>query len=252
MIKKIILVCMLAAASSFATWDLFPVLENHKGQAKLGAAYKTYEVKHRDYDLFFVNAGVRYTVIQDLELALTIPYRALVYVDGENIGEERLGNLQFSTRYQFIPVMNVFADIGIPVRDIDDDAWDLNFGLQFSSRINQLINFGSELAATFIVVPDYDDVPIDLYGGACLRFAVTPQFTPYVGTLFTLTLGGYSDNGYQYSHGGGHVALGPYIGAIYDFNDFVSLDAWAQISRYVNVDNATLFVTTGLSVLVNF
>ena len=35
MLKKIVLAAAVAVSTSFATWDYFPVLESHKGQAKL-------------------------------------------------------------------------------------------------------------------------------------------------------------------------------------------------------------------------
>ena len=252
MFKRIILACALATVSSFATWDLFPVLENHKGQAGLGATYHTYEYNDVDYRYLDLHAGARYTVIQDLELALSIPYRAFVYIDDKNVENNEFGNLLFSTRYQFIPVMNVFADIYIPITHMDEDIWGLDVGLQFSRRISQLINFGSQLGASLRTEYDFSDGFFDVYGSACLRFAVTPQFTPYFGTSINFSLGGFSDEGYEYSHGGGNLYLGPYVGAIYDFNNTVSVDAWGRIGRYVNEDNATLFITTGLSVLFNF
>ena len=253
MFKRIILACALAAVSSFAAWDLFPVLENHMGQARLGATYQTHEYEDRDYQIIKLNAGVRYTVIQDLELALSIPYWLLTYVDGERYFGNEFGNLNFSTRYQFIPVMNAFVDVSVPVRDIDDGTWGFDLGLQFSRRVNQLINFGSQLGTSYAIWRDYDGVPIDVYGSACLRFAVTPQFTPYYGTSFNFSLGEFTDGGYEYSHGGGDLYLAPYVGAIYDFNDFVSVDAWGKIGRYVTIDDYPDFIfVAGLSILVNF
>ena len=253
MFKKIILASALAAVSSFAAWDLFPVLEKHNGQVKLGTTYNTYEFMDYDNHSLNIFAAARYTVIQNLELALSMPYRALTYIDGKNIDLDGFGDLHFSARYQFIPTMNVFVDVYAPVWDISDDPWDFDIGLQFSRRVNRLINFGSQLRADFAVRNGYDDIPIDVYGSACLRFAVTPRFTPYFGTSFGLDLGEYSDHGYQYSHGGGDLYLGPYVGALYDFNDFISVDGWVMISKYVNVDEMPdFFFTTGLSVLVNF
>ena len=54
MFKKIILASALAISSSFATWDLFPVLENHKGQAKLATSFTNYTWHDNDYDALSV------------------------------------------------------------------------------------------------------------------------------------------------------------------------------------------------------
>jgi hypothetical protein len=253
MLKRIILACALAAVSSFATWDLFPVLENHKGQAKLGASTFYREINDHDMYALILGAGARYTVIQDLELALDLPYRMFTYIDGENADIDGFGDLHFSTRYQFIPTMNVFVDVYAPVRHINDGSWDFDVGLQFSRQIDQLLSFGSQLGASFTIFRDQDYIPLYVNGAACIRFAVTPQFTPYFGPSFTLFLGHYYDDGNHYFHGSGDLYLGPYVGAIYDFNDFVSIDFWAKIGQYVNVkDYFDPTIYTGLYVLINF
>lgn len=253
MLKKIILACALATVSSFATWDLFPVLENHKGQAKLGASTFYREINDRDMYALILRAGARYTVIQDLELALDLPYRVFTYIDGENADIDGFGDLHFSTRYQFIPTMNVFVDVYAPVRHINDGSWDFDVGLQFSRQIDQLLSFGSQLGASFTIFRGYDYIPLYVDGAACIRFAVTPQFTPYFGPSFNLFLGHYSDDDNHYFHGSGDLYLGPYVGAIYDFNDFVSIDFWAKIGQYVNVDDySDPTVSAGLYVLFNF
>ena len=253
MLKRIILACALAAVSSFATWDLFPVLENHKGQVKLGSTMSYREYKDTTLYALTLRAGARYTVIQDLELALDLPYRALTYIDGENADIDGFGNLHFSTRYQFIPVMNVFVDIYAPVWHIDEGSWNIDVGLQFSRQIDQLLSFGSQLGAGFTIPHDFDYAFIDVYGSACIRFAVTPQFTPYFGPSFDFYLGQYSNEKHHYSHVGGNLYLGPYVGAIYDFNDFVSIDFWAKMGQDVKVkDYFDPTISTGLYVLINF
>jgi len=77
MIRKIFLASALVASSAFATWDLFPVLANHKGQAKVAAALQTYEYMRHDFGVFGTAASARYTVIPKLELALDVPYRIM-------------------------------------------------------------------------------------------------------------------------------------------------------------------------------
>ena len=73
MFKKIILASALAISTSFASWDLFPVLENHKGQARLATSFTNYTWHDDVYNSLSMYAGVRYTAVPNLELAINIP-----------------------------------------------------------------------------------------------------------------------------------------------------------------------------------
>jgi len=256
MFKKIILSSALAISSSFAAWDLFPVLENHKGQAKLAMSFTNYTWHDNDYDALGMSAGVRYTVVPNLELALNVPYRFFTYYAGENMEVDGFGTPAFSTRYQFIPTMNVFADVYFPFGDdsrVEKDAWILNVGLQFSTRLSQLINFGSQLGVYLATYGENQYAPFSAFVNAEFDFAVTSQFTPYIEAIATVELGGFEeDEGYEFSNGGGNTYVELGVGAKYDINRIVSLDASVDLGKWVNEKDAPVFIRASLAALFNF
>ena len=93
MFKKIILASALAISTSFASWDLFPVLENHKGQTRFTTTYSTYSDEGREYHALNLTLGSRYTVFPDLELALIVPYHVFSYYNGNKIGTDGTGKI---------------------------------------------------------------------------------------------------------------------------------------------------------------
>ena len=256
MFKKIILASALAISTSFASWDLFPVLENHKGQARLTTSYGTYSVDEADYDALDLVAGVRFTVVPNLELALNIPYRFFTYFADENTEVDGFENPVYSARYQFIPSMNVFADVFIPVGDetlVEDGAWMFNVGLQFSTRFSSLLNFGSELGANLATCGENRYAPFSAFVNTELDFTVTSQFTPYIRAKVNVELGGYEeDDGYEFSNNGGETYVDLGIGAKYAFNQIFSLDASVDFAKWVTIDDSPTFITASLSALFNF
>ena len=93
MIRKIFLASALVASTAFASWDLFPVLGNHKGQAKIAADLQTYEYTRHDFGILETAASARYTVIPKLELALGVPYRIMTQDNGNEQDMDGLGNI---------------------------------------------------------------------------------------------------------------------------------------------------------------
>lgn len=254
MFKKIILASILAISTSFAAWDLFPVLENHKGQAKLRTSLATCTLHKVNYTLDMF-AGVRYTVVSDLELALSVPYAVFSYA-GKNIGINGFGNPELSARYQFIPTMNVFADVYFPVGDesVVDESWGFTAGLQFSTRFSPLLNFGSELGVSFETYGERRNAPLSAFVDAELDFAVTPQFTPYIVASVDVNLGGFDKiDGYEFGNADGgytYIALGG--GTKYDINQIVTLDASVWFSKLVNRIDSPVSISVSLAAFFNF
>lgn len=252
MLKKIILASALAVVSSFAAWDLFPVLENHKGQTMVSSSYMTTSIEDKQYHSLNLYFGSRYTVIPNLELALIVPYHVFSYYGGNKIGTDGTGSISLFSRYQFIPTMNVFADIYFPNEGYYEDPWYFNFGLQFSRKVNQLFNFGSQLSVRTATKGEGEDVPLSTSASLELDFTVTESFAPYIRTNGSLELGAFSDHGYQFSHGGGDLYLSSTIGVKYDFNETISIDASGSIGKVVNEDDSSLDVGAALAFLLNF
>lgn len=256
MIRKIFLASALVASTAFASWDLFPVLGNHKGQAKVASSLKTYEYLHHDYSIFGAAASVRYTVIPKLELALDLPYRIMTEDNGKDQNMDGLGNIGLSARYQFTSSMNAFTDVFIPVGDDsynEKGAWGFNVGAQYSVEFSQMLNFGSELGVNFETKGDDHEAPVFAFGAAELDFRLSPQFTPYIGTNLAVGIGAFKHYSYLSSHGGGEVYIEPYIGGTYDINHNISLDVSASFGKWINADNSPNVTTTAsLALLFNF
>jgi len=259
MFKKIVLAGTLVTVSSFATWDLFPVRENHKGQVKIGASFSTYEFEDRDFGAFDVYAGLRSSIYSGWEIAFNVPYRVFTHEKGYDAEMDGVGNIGFSTRYQFIPFMNAFFDVSLPVGDKsynEDDDWNFDVGLQYSTQFNALLNFGSQLGFNFATKGENEEAPISMKTAVELDFKIIPEeFTAYVGLDFDLFLGRFTDHGYQYSHDGGGVYLGPYAGVTYNFEqlDMLSVDASLRFGKCINMhDYPDNFLIVNLAFLLDF
>lgn len=230
MFKKIALATALIASASFATWDKFPVLEAGKGQAKVGMDYNM----QGDWSGLDLYAGARYSVISNLELGLVLPYTIFTDDDCDDkiCGDDPDGlkNLTIMARYQFMPAMNAFVDVDLPIgeEELADDGLGLHFGVQYSMPINEMISLGSE-AGLWMATEGDDEVspPWNLNVGAELDFAVMPQLTPYVGLDFNMHLGENTHDGDDIpgSDESGEIGIWLTLGAGYAINQMIGIDA---------------------------
>lgn len=249
MFKKFILASALMISASFASWDIFPVLEKHKGEAMVSINEK---MKSDLYVTAFIT-GARFSVIDNLELGFKIPYVVYAEYKDTKVNMSGLGNLTLLTRYQFIPTMNAFVDVDIPVGDESctlKNVWTFTAGAQFSTTINDRMIIGSKLSTTISTKGDYDSAPWVLNAGLALEFPVLPQFSPYFGSEMHFSLGNFVDNeGYQYSHGGGEVGFNPFMGAKYAINDLFTIDASTRFflgEHYYGIHTTTTFSVAAL------
>jgi len=136
--KKVLIAAFLCAASSFAAWDKFPVLEDGKGEAKAGIYSYRQSAGPSVDDGSGIYAGVRYSPLQNLEL-LAI--------------QEVYGDYTLGARYQVIPVLALGVDVGFP---IISTAWSFAPSLQFSmDLVPGLLSLGSNVGVS-IYTEDYD------------------------------------------------------------------------------------------------
>lgn len=215
MIKKIALAASLAATASFATWDYFPVQEAGKGQAEVIASYSM----QGDYSGFALGIGARYTIVQNFELGIGIPYT--VFTDDgwdETDDPDGLNNIPLMLRYQFMPAMNAFLDVELPVGDEEivgyNDGLGFYFGVQYSQKFG-MVDFGSELGLGIRTEGD-DEIspPFDLHIGLEGDFAINEMLTPYVGLDLNMWLGEYTHDGDELlgSDASGKLGIAPFVG----------------------------------------
>lgn len=254
MFKKIALAAALAATASFATWDKFPVLEQGKGQAKAGVTYN----KTGKWSGLDLNLGARYTVVQNFEIGVAVPYTVFTKYDG-NDGADGIKNIPLMFRYQFMPILNGFMDIDLPIGEEElmwhsQDGLGLHFGVQYSQNFG-MVNLGSELGLA-VQVTDGDDKtnpPWDLNLGVEGDFAVNEMITPYVGLDLNVLLGKASYDGHDADESNtGDMGIAPYLGVGIAFNPMFTLDLCASFGigdDYYGEDTAMSFSGT---LFINF
>ncbi|MCL1956337.1 MAG: transporter [Fibromonadales bacterium] len=122
--KKVLASALICAASSFAAWDYFPVIEYGKGEAKFsfeqGRKGNNAE-PNEDHDF-----KIRYSPLENLELLSQLGYT-------------------FGARYQIIPVLSAGLDIGFP---IPGTAWSFTPNVQFSTNLTEALALGSNVQVT--------------------------------------------------------------------------------------------------------
>jgi len=153
--KKVLAVALICAASSaFASWDLFPVKEAGKGEAKLGVQY-TIPAEKTSY--LGLNLGARYSIIEGLEAAVLLKGDKGGFVltsdyDGNDLKQTGLDKPIIGVRYWLPLGLGIFADVALPfggekIVGKEPDVG-LNAGLQYSTKINEQLSIGSEAAVT--------------------------------------------------------------------------------------------------------
>ncbi len=224
MFKKVALAAAIAATASFATYNYFPVLDNHKGQVTIGEA----DVFQDKSTVGILYVKGRYTVIPNLELGLDIPFVVVNYWDGDDTEHTGLDNITLMGRYQFMPTMNAFLDFALPTcnDDIcgDDDHFTFHFGAQYSQKFG-MIDFGSELGLALETKgKDKATPPWTLNLGLEGDFLVSQMFVPYVGLDLGMLLGKYTNDGEDGDKSyTGKFGIAPFLGANINFNQMFTL-----------------------------
>lgn len=193
MFKKIILAIAIVASASFATWDYFPVLEAGKGSAAAGLYYDW----HHDWSQAGLKAGVRYSIIQNLEISLQswgFQFWGETDCKGCANGGSGLRDLTLGGRYQITPMVNAFVDFLLPIGSTDNDGPGTNhpgsdelalyLGGQFSMPIEQApgLAFGTEAGLFWGFEHDNRERGLELHLGGEIDYTIANiGLTPYAG-----------------------------------------------------------------------
>ena len=224
MFKQIALACALVVTTSFASWDLFPVLENHKGETRVGIEF----YDQGETQSLHPYVGSRYTVLPNLELAATLPY--LVELNSNDNG---LGNPTAMVRYQFLENLNAFVDVTIPTTYgyYTNSAWAFFFGAQYSQKFG-IVNLGSQLGMR-IETQGKDKIspPLLLNGVIETAFEFGSPIIPLINVAATMEIGEYSYDGENYGDNHtGHGNVSPGAGATFVINQTFSIRALGRIA----------------------
>ncbi len=223
MLKKAFLAATLCATASFATWDKFPVLEDHKGEIIVGAEF----IKQGEPMQLTPYVGSRYTVMPNLELGVILPY----YVNLNMNNENGLANPIFMARYQFLPMMNAFLDVRVPISNdpYNNSEWSFNFGAQYSQNLG-VVDFGAELSLKVNTRgDDKESPPLRLNFGAEADFNLGIPLTPFIGADGLMMIGKFTHEGENFGRSyTGDMAVLPYAGLKYAVNSNVCVQASAK------------------------
>ena len=232
MLKKIALACAFTISVSFASWDLFPVLENHKGETRVGVSFE----KQGEPMELMPYVGSRYTVMPNLELAVLVPYYIHLNMNNDN----GLSDPNFMVRYQFLPFLNAFLDIRIPISysPSSSGAWAFSFGAQYSQKFG-IVNFGSQLGL-MIATRGNNKIspPMTLQAAVEADFEFGAPVIPFVGVNAAMEIGKYTKEGENIgpSHTG-HMIATPVAGIEFIINPTFSLRATGGASFGKHVEN---------------
>jgi hypothetical protein len=113
-LSAVLIVLFSAVSSTYAAWDMFPVIGEGKAQAKI-AYYGGTSLK------------IRFSPAENFEIFGT---GSVSYLTESSYGA--------GVRYQIIPNLSAYLDLGVPIAD--DESFGLVPGVQFS------VNFGEKLA----------------------------------------------------------------------------------------------------------
>ena len=232
MFKQIALASTLTITTSFASWDLFPVLENHKGETRVGVQFQS----HDDSQALVPYAGTRYTVLPNLELAALVPY----YIQLNHNNDNGVLNPEFMVRYQFLENLRAFADITIPATEslYNNTAWQFFFGAQYSQKFG-IVDFGSQLGLNIETGGDNKITPPLVVGGVIeADFEFGAPIIPFIGVNAGMEIGKFSKDGHSYgdSHTG-HLSATPYAGATYTINQTFNIRATSGVSFGYHVED---------------
>jgi hypothetical protein len=164
--KKVLAAALLCSVYAFAAWDKFPVIEDGKGEVKLG-----FEQSRQGDDIEPFNFNgfkIRYSPLAGLEL--TSQNDADVF-----------HNYVLGARYQIIPVLSAGVDIGFPLGM--DAVWSFKPNVQFSMPLTSSLTLGSNFdLAIYTESKDHKyGRGLDFTGGIELDLALSEKSTVWLG-----------------------------------------------------------------------
>jgi len=192
------------------SWDYFPVKDAGKGEAKAGIGYNL------DAEAMNLSLKARYSVMQDLELA--------VFWDTPT--KDIALNISVGARYWINENMGFFVTGLLPLEEGVD--LDLAPGVQYSMKINEQLEFGSQLALLNLIKDG------DMWLSAGVEFDYSlGNITPYAGPDLVIPLGE------------GDMGININAGVTFGITDEIAVDA--GISYATEPGALTILANAGFS-----
>jgi hypothetical protein len=210
---------LLAASSSFASWDYFPPNDAGEGEAKLGFYFGMPGEKLTSIDLML---GARYTIIPGLEASVKLPLpMSFSHSDIDAIGDGYAGLAypEIGVRY-WLPLVGLgfFGDFILPVDTRDDDKgykagdFDMVIGLQYTRGFTPLLELGTEIRLPNLINDEDFDLGIGMELDINLGIV-----NPFVGIELENLIRD------------GDMVFDLIFGAAYGINDKIGVDAFLEL-----------------------
>lgn len=165
MFKKIIATLALVASASFAQWDLYPVPQDVNGSVKVSTGMKLFREfsnmpAKESHDSHY-GVSFRYIFNKSLELSIeglgVSLYKVGGLFDPDAEMDVSLSVPVLEARYQVIPMLSVFAELGLPIWEPSRFQYDYNaeLGVQFG-KVYENPNIISKFGVAAKGYIDYD------------------------------------------------------------------------------------------------
>jgi len=270
--KKVLAAALLCSVSSFATWDLFPVQDAGKGEAKVGFQY---DIPGEKSSTMGINFGARYSIIEGLEAAVMLGGPGFVLsqtvadIDTKATG---LNKPVIGVRYWLLPLgLGLAVDAALPLGSEKvvgkEPQFGLDVGVQYSTKITEELVIGSEALATVINKLDKDNnaginlniaveadysigaitpwLAVDLTKG--LTKADSPEIDPTLGATLENAAGTATNVATSEK---APLAVGISVGATYDISESMYAQAgfWIGVAgdEYKDFNPKTINVDFGI------
>lgn len=141
MIKKVLATLAFVVSASFAEWDYYPVPQNTTASARINSTMRVFadfsDSPANESHISNHTIDFRYIFFNSLELSIE-GLGVHLYKDGGLLNVEGDLDKEFldpslGVRYQIIPMLSLFADVGLPISHLSDisDNWSTDIGALF-------------------------------------------------------------------------------------------------------------------------
>jgi opacity protein-like surface antigen len=241
--KKVLVAALVCAVSSFATWDYFPIKDAGKGEVKAGVGYLINAEGNDKVNVFGIEAGARFSVIQGLEVAVFTQFPMSQSSNGDSCEENETLSIicppsmtqpAIGLRYWLPMGLGIALDITLPFQGDffgGNDAASLGFrpALQYSTNLTPELSLGSEVGLDIGLENGNKKTPgMELGIGVELDYSLG-MVTPFVGADLALGLTKPKTDvaGTEVEGDAAKMGIDIGLGAIFAINDTFGADVSA-------------------------
>lgn len=257
--KKIAIPAILAAASSVLAWDEYGALGAKKLEIDAMINYYsllgTYDEDGKKQDLpsgvsgsaIAPVLGVKYGIIDGLDVELAVPYSSVTAEAGdEKETSSGLAQPNIAVKYTHASGFGGFVAVDLPFASeeiSEDPATSLYFALQYTKTFGKLALNDYILYNTTLEVEKYKPAD-ELWVYVKPQYNVTDKIGPYLGVMYTTTIGKEKYDG-EDMEGDGSNLLTVVPGVNFIVSDAIGIEANVPVSVMGKASDAGVGVYAG-------